>query len=81
MFTAAPLMPNTLQWLPATATAAQVQVQVHDDIANGIGHALHPELVQCAVQRLQTHIPHRTWAAAMGAVPALAERQPGAADD
>lgn len=51
------------------------------DIASGIGHALPPALVQCAVQRLQTHIPHRTWAAAMGAVPGLAARQAGAADD
>lgn len=51
------------------------------DIASGIGHVLPPELVQCAVQRLQTHIPHRTWAAAMGAVPGLAERQAGVDDD
>ncbi len=51
------------------------------DIANGVGHALPPELVQCAVQRLQTHIPHRTWMAAMGAVPGLAQRQAGADDD
>lgn len=49
------------------------------DIASGVGHALPPTLVQCAVQRLQTHIPHRTWMAAMGAVPGLADRQP--ADD
>lgn len=50
------------------------------DIASGIGHELPPVLVQCAVQRLQTHIPHRTWMAAMGAVPGLAGRQP-AEDD
>ena len=46
------------------------------DIASGVGHDLPPVLVQCAVQRLQTHIPHRTWMAAMGAVPGLAGRQP-----
>ena len=46
------------------------------DIASGVGHELPPVLVQCAVQRLQTHIPHRTWMAAMGAVPGLAGRQP-----
>lgn len=46
------------------------------DIARGVGHDLPPALVQCAVQRLQTHIPHRTWMAAMGAVPGLAGRQP-----
>lgn len=45
------------------------------DIAAGVGHELPPELVQCALQRLRTHIPHRTWAAALGAVPGLAARQ------
>jgi phospholipase/carboxylesterase len=37
------------------------------DIAEGIGHELHPVLVDCALQRLQTHIPLRTWQAALGA--------------
>ncbi len=60
---------------------AAMQGDATIDIANGIGHALPPELMQCAVQRLQTHIPHRTWVAAMGAVPGLAERQAGAAHD
>lgn len=46
------------------------------DIASGIGHELPPQLVQCAVHRLRTHIPHRTWAAALGAAPGLAERPP-----
>jgi phospholipase/carboxylesterase len=36
------------------------------DIAQGVGHALHPALVQCALQRLQTHIPLRTWREALG---------------
>lgn len=44
------------------------------DIATGIGHELAPALLQCALQRLRSHIPHRTWAAALGAVPGLAER-------
>lgn len=39
------------------------------DIAEGVGHEVHPALVQCALQRLQTHIPLRTWQAAMGAAP------------
>lgn len=39
------------------------------DIAAGIGHELHPALVQCALHRLKTHIPLRTWQAALGAVP------------
>lgn len=51
------------------------------DIASGVGHALPPVLMDCAVQRLQTHIPHRTWMAALGAVPGLAGRAPGADDD
>jgi phospholipase/carboxylesterase len=51
------------------------------DIAEGIGHELPDALVQCAIDRLRTHIPHRTWVAAMGAVPGLAERQRGAAEE
>lgn len=56
-----------------------LQADATIDIASGVGHDLPPALVQCAVQRLQTHIPHRTWMAAMGAVPGLAGRQ--SADD
>jgi phospholipase/carboxylesterase len=41
------------------------------DIAEGVGHVLHPALVQRAIFRLRNHIPARTWAAAMGAVPGL----------
>ena len=39
------------------------------DIAEGIGHELHPALVDCALFRLRNHIPLRTWQAALGAVP------------
>jgi phospholipase/carboxylesterase len=60
---------------------AAMQGDATIDIASGVGHALPPALVQCAVQRLQTHIPHRTWMAAMGTVPGLAQRQAGADDD
>ena len=63
----------------AMARVAAFQGDATIDIAHGVGHDLPPALVQCAVQRLQTHIPHRTWMAAMGAVPGLAGRQP--ADD
>ena len=42
------------------------------DIAQGVGHALHPALISCAVQRLQTHIPARTWRTALGAAPTAA---------
>jgi phospholipase/carboxylesterase len=59
---------------------AALQGDATIDIANRVGHALPPVLIDCAVQRLQTHIPHRTWAAALGAVPGLAQRQ-GCQDD
>ncbi|MDZ5457737.1 esterase [Azohydromonas lata] len=38
------------------------------DIAEGVGHELHPALLDEAIHRLRTHIPHRTWQAALGAV-------------
>jgi phospholipase/carboxylesterase len=41
------------------------------DIARGIGHELHPALIQCALHRLKSHIPLRTWQAAMGAAGAV----------
>jgi len=41
------------------------------DIAQGVGHELHTALVQCALQRLQSHIPARTWRSALGAARAL----------
>jgi len=41
------------------------------DIAEGVGHQLHPALVDRALFRLRNHIPARTWAAALGAVPGL----------
>ncbi|EHR71944.1 putative esterase [Burkholderiales bacterium JOSHI_001] len=44
------------------------------DIASGVGHEIAPALLRCALQRLTTHIPHRTWAQALGAVPGLAGR-------
>jgi phospholipase/carboxylesterase len=39
------------------------------DIAEGVGHELHPVLIDCALHRLRTHIPLRTWQAALGAAP------------
>jgi phospholipase/carboxylesterase len=44
------------------------------DIAGRTGHALAPVLVDCALHRLRTHIPARTWAAALGAVPAAVRK-------
>jgi phospholipase/carboxylesterase len=37
------------------------------DIADGVGHVLHPALIDCALHRLSSHIPQRTWRAALGA--------------
>lgn len=37
------------------------------DIAEGVGHELHPVLIDRALFRLRNHIPLRTWQAAMGA--------------
>ncbi len=45
------------------------------DIAEGVGHTLHPALLQRALFRLRNHIPARTWAAALGAVPGLARSE------
>lgn len=53
---------------------AELQGDATIDIAEGVGHELPVALVNCAINRLRTHIPHRTWAAALGAVPGLAER-------
>jgi phospholipase/carboxylesterase len=39
------------------------------DIAEGIGHEIHPVLMARALHRLTHHIPLRTWQAALGAVP------------
>ena len=43
------------------------------DIAAGVGHEMAPALIGCALQRLRTHIPQRTWAEAMGATPRFAK--------
>lgn len=40
------------------------------DIAEGVGHEINGHLLQCALHRLTSHIPHRTWAEALGAAPA-----------
>jgi phospholipase/carboxylesterase len=53
---------------------ATLQGDATIDIAQGIGHELHPALLQCALHRLKTHIPLRTWQAALGAVPRLHDK-------
>lgn len=46
---------------------AELQGDATLDTAAGVGHALHPVLVDCALRRLQTHIPLRTWQTALAA--------------
>lgn len=41
------------------------------DVAEGVGHELHPALIHSALFRLRSHIPHRTWRAALGAATQL----------
>lgn len=51
---------------------AELQGDATLDTAAGVGHALHPALLDCALQRLQNYIPQRTWQAALGAARSLA---------
>jgi phospholipase/carboxylesterase len=46
---------------------AALQGDATIDIAHDVGHALHPALIDCAVHRLRSHIPLRSWQRAMGA--------------
>jgi phospholipase/carboxylesterase len=41
------------------------------DIAEAVGHELHPALLDCALYRLTHHIPLRTWQAALGAAASI----------
>ncbi len=54
----------------ALAWLAELDGDATVDIASGIGHVLHPALIDCCLHRLQTHIPLRTWRAALGAAAA-----------
>jgi phospholipase/carboxylesterase len=36
------------------------------DVASHVGHVLHPALIDCCLHRLRSHIPMRTWRAALG---------------
>jgi phospholipase/carboxylesterase len=50
---------------------ARLQGDATLDIAESAGHELHPALLHCALHRLTSHIPLRTWQAALGAAPPL----------
>lgn len=54
---------QALQWL------GELQGDATLDMAEGVGHELHPALIDCALFRLTHHIPLRTWRAALGAAP------------
>ena len=58
----------------AIARLAALRGDATIDIAQGVGHALPAVLIDCALHRLRSHIPQRTWAAALGAAPGLAAR-------
>jgi len=63
---------------------AALQGDATIDIAEGVGHLLHPVLLNCALHRLKSHIPLRTWQAALGgaaAVPANPKPNPQPTDD
>lgn len=51
------------------------------DIAEEVGHELHPVLVDCALRRLTSHIPMRTWRAAMGGLQQAATDDPAGEGD
>ncbi|MBL8361078.1 MAG: esterase [Rubrivivax sp.] len=54
----------------AIAHLGALQGDATIDIAEGIGHEVHPALIDCALHRLRNHIPMRTWREALGALPA-----------
>jgi phospholipase/carboxylesterase len=49
------------------------------DVADGVAHELHPALIQCALHRLTSHIPLRTWREALGAQPPSGPADPAPA--
>ena len=59
----------------ALAWLGELQGDATLDIAHGVGHELHPALIDCALQRLKNHIPLRTWQAALGAAPGRAQHE------
>ncbi len=66
---------QALQWL------GELQGDATLDIAQGAGHELHPALIDCALHRLRTHIPLRTWQTALGAMAAAPNSDNGDSGD
>ena len=50
----------------ALAWMAELEGDATLDVAEGVGHELHPALVERALWRLTHHIPQRTWREALG---------------
>ena len=73
------VIPAAQAWL-AIERLAVLRGDATIDIAQGVGHKLPMALVDRAIDRLRSHIPQRTWAAAMGVVPELAAKPPGQDD-
>ncbi len=61
----------------ALTALSELQGDATIDIADGIGHELHPVLIARALHRLKTHIPMRTWQAALGAAGAASPESAG----
>ncbi len=47
---------------------AGLQGDVTMDIASGVGHTIHPALVEVAIDRLRSRIPLRSWQRALGSL-------------
>lgn len=54
----------------ALAWMAELEGDATLDVAEGVGHELHPALIDSALWRLTHHIPQRTWREALGGAPA-----------
>jgi phospholipase/carboxylesterase len=54
----------------ALAWLAELEGDATLDLAEGVGHELHPALIERALWRLTHHIPQRTWREALGGAPA-----------
>jgi phospholipase/carboxylesterase len=65
-----PVMPVSLARAAFEHLAELPGSDVTLDIADEVGHELHPALVEQALYRLTHHIPLRTWQAALGSAPA-----------
>ena len=59
---------------PAVAAAEQLRTlggDVTADVLPGIGHELHPDLLDRAIEQLRTFLPQRVWREALSAAPDL----------